>query len=65
MVRISVSFNEHELTKPQGSFHLSATILDNDHWSVDTLENSTHQRRSLLGMADQACDHCWVCCPRC
>lgn len=49
------------LTSSQGSFHLRTIILDRNCWSMDSLEDPTHQRCALLGMADQARDHRGVC----
>jgi hypothetical protein len=54
--RITIS-----LTVPQDSLNLGAVVLDNGGWTMDTMEDSQHQGRALMGLADETCHHCWVC----
>ena len=44
----------------QDPFYLDTTILDSSGWPLDSLEDSTHQGRSRLGLANQASHHCRV-----
>jgi hypothetical protein len=50
-------FVEISLTHLQDSIYLHSALLDGDRWPLDSVEDSQSKRRSLLGLANKACNH--------
>jgi hypothetical protein len=61
MVRHLKSDFELRLISSQDPFDIGSALLDDDCRSLDTLEDPSHQGRPFLGMANETCNHCWVC----